>query len=106
MPEQLIRACCMTADRGDADAGWADAELFAEPVGPCELAQDLVAQLARLHGGRGRRVAQVVEDDDEFVATQARHGVAFPDAGEQAPRYLTQHPVAGLVAKRVCHLYT
>src|SRR3569832_2333683 len=101
MPEQLIRACSMTAERGDANAGCADAELFVEPVGPCELAQDLVAQLACLHGGRVRRVAQVVEDDDEFVATQARHGNTNPDAGEQAPRHLTEHPVAGLVAKCV-----
>ena len=49
-------------------------------------------------------ILHIAQDHGELVATQARDGVAFLDAGAQALRDDGQQLVAGLVAQRIVDL--
>ena len=60
--------------------------------------QQLGADGARLLGCQLGIVGQVLQHDHEFVAAQARHGIAFPHAADEASRSLLQQHVAHVMA--------
>ena len=84
----------VAADR-DPDAG-ADEDLAALDL------ERLVHRLEDPVGDLGdARLVDVLEQDDELVASEARGGVGGADAAEQPSRGLAQEHVAGGVAEAV-----
>ena len=71
-----------------------------ELVGPAQLRLDLVGHVLRLNRRVGAFV-EIFEQDNEFVPTEARHRVTFPDARFQAGRDFDQQLVAHGMAQGV-----
>ena len=72
-----------------------------ELVGLVERGENLFAHGFGLRGGFLGVLAQVFQHHHEFVAAQARHGVALAHAGGQALGDLLQQQVADVVAEGV-----
>jgi hypothetical protein len=83
-----------------ARAGLAGSETEIEQVGLVQRALDLDRHAFGLHR-RQQAGVEFLQDDDELVAAQTRHGIAFADAGFHARRDLDQELVADIMTQGV-----
>ncbi|MDM5179664.1 hypothetical protein PO883_20955 [Massilia sp. DJPM01] len=94
--QQLARALRIARIQGDADAGRDIRQFVSEQEGLGQVVADFLG-----HIGDRVDVVQFAQGDGEFVAAQARHGIALAHIGLQALADLLEQHVADLVAERV-----
>ena len=77
---QLLERRLAVGEECDADAGRAVDFVAVQIVGPGEFGEYLLANAFGMCSPLEHFSAQILEDDDEFVAAQACYGISLPDA--------------------------
>ena len=97
VPNQRVGVALVSREHRDADAGRnAATRLAVQIIGLPDSDKQAVDR-----GDTFVVVDQVAEQDNKFIAAQARHGVAAAHTGAQPARHFDQHPVAGRMAQAV-----
>ena len=97
---QLAEFIAVLRTQGDADTG-GDEELAAlKHERPHQAGENLLGDMNR-PVQRQFAIGAMLQQQGEFVAAHARHGVVVIDAGQQARGHVLEHAVAGGVAEGV-----
>ena len=97
---QLAQLVAVLRAEGDADTGGHEELAAFQHKGFDQAGEDL---LGHMNGAVQRHIAADpwLEEQGEFVAAHARHGVVLGHTTEQARGHFLEHPVAGRVAEGV-----
>jgi len=98
--EELVGRVARLEHR-DADARRAVELVRIEHEGHVERREDIGGNCIRMRRRLAERGAQGIEHDDEFVAAEARHGIARTNGALEPKCYLLQQFVAFIVTQRV-----